>query len=49
MLRGGAYVGAIEGLRDWSEYLAETEALLAAMPSRPPIPLHVAGGPPACS
>lgn len=49
MLRDGAYVGAIEGLRDWSDYLAETAALLEAVPTRPPIPLHVAGGFPACS
>jgi hydrogenase-1 operon protein HyaE len=36
MLRDGAYVGAIDGLRNWDEYLAETQQLLAAEPTRPP-------------
>lgn len=36
VLRDGAYVGAIDGLRAWDEYLAEAAALLAAEPSRPP-------------
>lgn len=35
-LRNGAYVGIIEGLRDWSEYVAEVGQMLAAPVSRPP-------------
>jgi hydrogenase-1 operon protein HyaE len=34
LLRGGDYLGAIEGLRDWAEYLRLAEELLAA-PMRP--------------
>jgi hydrogenase-1 operon protein HyaE len=34
LLRGAGYLGAIEGLRDWAEYLRLAEALLAA-PARP--------------
>jgi hydrogenase-1 operon protein HyaE len=33
-LRDGGWLGNIEGLRDWSEYLAEVKALLAG-PVRP--------------
>lgn len=36
MLRDGQYVGAIDGLRDWQDYLDEIARLLAAEPSRPP-------------
>jgi hydrogenase-1 operon protein HyaE len=36
MLKDGAYVGAVDGLRDWGEYGAEVARLLAAPPSRPP-------------
>lgn len=36
MLDHGQYVGAVDGLRDWSEYLVEMRALLAASPTRPP-------------
>jgi hydrogenase-1 operon protein HyaE len=36
MLRGGAYVGVIDGIRDWDEYVRETERLLASAPSEPP-------------
>jgi hydrogenase-1 operon protein HyaE len=36
MLKDGAYVGAIDGLRNWDEYLDETLQLLARNPSRPP-------------
>lgn len=36
MLRDGGYIGVIEGLRNWDEYLAEVAHLLAAPPSRPP-------------
>jgi hydrogenase-1 operon protein HyaE len=33
-LRGGEYLGAIEGLRDWAEYLRLADELLVA-PARP--------------
>lgn len=36
LLRDGRYVGAIDGLRDWNEYVNELTALLTASPSRPP-------------
>lgn len=36
LLRDGDYVGAIDGLRNWDVYLAETLRLLTAEPSRPP-------------
>jgi hydrogenase-1 operon protein HyaE len=36
VLRDGRYVGAIDGLRNWDEYLTEVAALLAAEPARPP-------------
>lgn len=36
MLKDGSYVGAIDGLRNWDEYLAEVARLLEAGPSRPP-------------
>jgi hydrogenase-1 operon protein HyaE len=48
MLRDGGYVGAIDGLRDWDDYLAETARLLEAPVVRPPsigIAVHPAGGP----
>jgi hydrogenase-1 operon protein HyaE len=53
MLRDGGYVGAIDGLRDWDDYLAETARLLEAPVARPPsigIAVHPAGGPgaPSC-
>lgn len=35
-LRDGGYVGAIEGLRDWSEFVAECAAMLQKPVSRPP-------------
>jgi hydrogenase-1 operon protein HyaE len=47
MLRDGAHVGAIDGLRNWDEYLAETRRLLDAEPTRPPsvgIAVRSAGG-----
>ncbi len=46
MLRDGAYLGAVDGVRDWDVYLAELDRLLAADPVRPPsvgIPVRVAG------
>ena len=36
LLRDGAYVGAVDGLRNWDEYLAAVAELLEAQPSRPP-------------
>ena len=33
---GAAYVGAVDGLRDWSDYVAELSALAVAAPTRPP-------------
>lgn len=36
MLRDGDYVGAIDGLRNWDEYLQEVDRLLSAAPTRPP-------------
>jgi hydrogenase-1 operon protein HyaE len=36
ILKDGAYVGAIDGLRNWDEYLAQVADLLAAEPTRPP-------------
>lgn len=44
MLSGGQYVGAIDGLRDWQEYVEEMSRLLTADPTRVPIALHPAGG-----
>jgi hydrogenase-1 operon protein HyaE len=36
LLRDGHYVGAIDGLRDWSDYVDELGRLLLAEPTRPP-------------
>ena len=36
VVRDGEYVGAVDGLRNWDEYLTEVAALLEAGPSRPP-------------
>jgi len=36
VLKDGAYVGAIDGLRNWDEYLTEMQQLLAAAPRRAP-------------
>jgi hydrogenase-1 operon protein HyaE len=35
-LRGGAYVGAISGIQDWSVYLERIGELLATAANRPP-------------
>ncbi len=44
VLKDGAYVGAVDGLRNWDEYLTELAALLAAAPTRPPsVGIAVAG------
>ncbi len=51
MLRDGDYVGAIDGLRNWDEYLDETQRLLTAEPIRPPsvgIAVKSAGAPTSC-
>jgi hydrogenase-1 operon protein HyaE len=53
LLRDGAYVGAIDGVRDWSEYRLELAQLLEAPTCRPPtigIAVKAAGQPdePAC-
>jgi len=47
MLRDGQYVGVIDGLRNWDDYLQDLQALLSAQPSRPPtvgIPVRGPGG-----
>lgn len=36
LLKDGRYVGAIDGLRDWNDYINVLGRLLAAAPSRPP-------------
>ncbi len=36
MLKDGAYVGAVDGLRNWDEYVTEVQRLLASAPTRPP-------------
>lgn len=52
VLRGGRYVGAVEGLRDWQTYVDELKHLFAAAPTRVPgvgIPLRSATPAPGCS
>jgi hydrogenase-1 operon protein HyaE len=52
VLRDGRYVGAIDGLRNWDEYLDQVAALLAAEPARPPsigIAVTAAGAAPSAS
>jgi hydrogenase-1 operon protein HyaE len=45
ILADGQYVGAVDGLRNWDEYLAEVSRLLDAAPTRPPaIGIAVKGG-----
>ena len=36
MLRDGQYLGAVDGVRNWDEYVGELQRLLVAEPSRPP-------------
>lgn len=46
-LRDGGYVGALAGMHDWTDYLAQVRALLAAPTTRVPgvgIPVVAAGG-----
>ncbi len=50
-LRDGAYLGAMEGLKDWSAYCRLIPELLAAPPSRAPsigIPVHHANASTTC-
>jgi hydrogenase-1 operon protein HyaE len=50
-LRGGAYLGVIEGLKDWGVYAAQLPQLLAAPESRPPgigIPVQTVGASASC-
>lgn len=45
-MRNGAYLGVMEGLKDWSIYAARLPEMLAAPASRPPsvgIPVKTAG------
>jgi len=45
MLADGRYVGAVDGLRNWDEYLAEVAQMLTAAPTRPPtVGIAVRGG-----
>jgi hydrogenase-1 operon protein HyaE len=45
MLADGKYVGAVDGLRNWDEYLGEVSRLLEAAPVRPPtLGIAVRGG-----
>ena len=45
ILADGKYVGAVDGLRNWDEYLAEVGHLLDATPTRPPtLGIAVRGG-----
>jgi hydrogenase-1 operon protein HyaE len=36
LLREGEYLGAVDGLRNWDEYVDEVARLLEAAPTRPP-------------
>jgi len=40
-LRDGGYVGAIEGIRDWSEFVTECRTMLEKPATRPPIGIAV--------
>ena len=45
ILSDGKYVGAVDGLRNWDEYLTEVARLLDAAPSRPPtLGIAIKGG-----
>ena len=49
VFRDGGYVGAIEGLRDWDDYLAAIAGFIDAPVTRPPgIGVAVRGGAPGC-
>lgn len=52
VLRDGEYVGAIDGLRNWEEYVQEVARLLDAAPTRPPtvgIAVKTAGSAGSCA
>jgi hydrogenase-1 operon protein HyaE len=36
VLQDGRYLGAVDGLRNWDEYIEDVARLLAAAPTRPP-------------
>lgn len=40
-LREGAWLGAIEGMRDWAEFLAEARRILAGPARRPPVAIAI--------
>lgn len=45
MLADGRYVGAVDGLRNWDEYLVAMATLLTDPPTRPPsVGIAVSGG-----
>ena len=45
ILADGKYVGAVDGLRNWDEYLIEVARLLDAAPARPPtLGIAIKGG-----
>ena len=45
ILADGRFVGAVDGLRNWDEYLAEVARLLDAPPARPPtLGIAIKGG-----
>lgn len=50
-LRDGAYVGVLNGIRDWGDYQAEVQRLLdgPAQPRPIAIPVRAAGGAGACA
>lgn len=47
-LRDGAWLGTIEGMRDWAEFLAEARRILARPGRRPPLNIAIAGAEAAC-
>ncbi len=50
-VRDGAYVGVIDGMRNWDEYLCEISSMLEKPVGRPPsigIPVMAVGEPSAC-
>ncbi len=52
MLKDGLYVGVIDGLRNWDEYIEQMQALLGAAPTRPPtvgIPVRGPGAASSCA
>jgi hydrogenase-1 operon protein HyaE len=51
ILAGGDYIGAVDGLRNWDDYLTEVSALLERAPTRPPtigIPVRCGDGADGC-